>query len=269
MGNHQSKGSWKSGGESLIHYHGLPLTPDHVCAEVMNGAHTLVSFHYPEQLGLAAEVSKTFVLDNGAFSAWKKGEPITNWEPYLKWALSGIGHPNCDWVIIPDVIGGSEKENDSLIDWFISRWIASRKNPYMECVPVWHLHESFSRLQMLAGLFPRVAFGSSGQFANPKTPEWWGRIHKAFQAISFQDGTLWCRVHGLRMLDPAIFTRCPLSSADSTAVARGIGLDSKWTGSYRPPTKTARGIVMRERIEVHRNLRALAELEIVDQGMLF
>jgi hypothetical protein len=252
----------------MIHYHGLPITPDSACIQIMHGGHALISHHYPSQLGIAAEVCKSFVLDNGAFSAWKKGEPITDWKPYLEWALNGMSHPNCDWIIIPDVIGGTEKENDSLMDWFVGRWICHRKLPYSECVPVWHLHESFTRLQMLASLFPRIAFGSSGDFSMPKTSKWWSRVVSALRHISLSDGRLYCKVHGLRMLDPAVFTKLPLSSADSTAVGRSIGLDSKWTGSYQPPTKTARGLLMRQRIEHHNSSASIPDLNFEVQSEL-
>ena len=57
------------------------------------------------------------------------------------------------------------------------------------------------------------------------------------------------KLHGLRMLDTDVFTRFPFASADSTNVARNIGIDSRWNGSYKPPSKAARGIVLAERIE--------------------
>lgn len=253
----------------MIHYHGLPITPERDCVQIIQGAHVLISHHYPDQLGIAGLCAKSFVLDNGAFSAWKKGKPVADWEPYLAWAIEGMKHPNCDWVIIPDVIGGSEKENDYLVDWFVGRWAECRKSPYSECVPVWHLHESFTRLQMLAGLFPRVAFGSSGDYSTTKTPEWWYRIIEAFRQISFPDGSLWCKVHGLRMLDPEIFTKLPLSSADSSAVARNVGMDSKWRGSYQPSSKSGRGIVLRQRIEFHNSARSIPDWEVCGQKAMF
>ena len=253
----------------MIHYHGLPMHPDHACAQIISGAHVLVSHRYPDQLGLAAEVSKSFVLDNGAFSAWKAGKPVTDWRPYLEWALEGISHPNCDWVIIPDVIEGSAQENDSLVSWFTARWASHGRHQYSECVPVWHLHESFWRLKTLAMMFHRVAFGSSGEYATPKTPAWWSRVVSAIRHISDIDGKLPCKIHGLRMLDPAVFTKLPLSSADSTAVARAIGLDSRWTGSYQPPTKAARGILMRQRIEQHNSAATAPDVSAEVQRNLF
>lgn len=253
----------------MIHYHGLPITPDSACAQIIHGAHVLISHHYPDQLGLAAKAAKSFVLDNGAFSAWKKGGPITDWQPYVEWALNGMSHPNCDWVIIPDVIDGTERENDLLMGWFESKWATHRTGSNAECVPVWHLHESFQRLQRLAAGHIRVALGSSGKYASPKTPQWWARIVEALRYISSRDGVLPCKLHGLRMLDPAIFTRLPLSSADSTAVARNIGLDSQWTGSYKPPTKSARGILLRQRIEFHNSSNSIPNISTNIQKDLF
>ena len=54
------------------------------------------------------------------------------------------------------------------------------------------------------------------------------------------DGLPACKLHGLRMLDPEVFTRLPLASADSTNIARNIGIDSAWTGAYMPPSKESR-----------------------------
>ena len=51
------------------------------------------------------------------------------------------------------------------------------------------------------------------------------------------------------MLDPAIFTRLPFASADSTNIGRNVGIDTNWRGTYTPPTKEARALVMRGRIE--------------------
>ena len=38
-----------------------------------------------EDLPVAAEVCQSFCLDNGAFSAWKSGEPISDWSGYYEW----------------------------------------------------------------------------------------------------------------------------------------------------------------------------------------
>jgi len=49
--------------------------------------------------------------------------------------------------------------------------------------------------------------------------------------------------------DPVIFTALPLASADSTNVARNIGIDAAWRGTYRPRSKDLRAAILVERIE--------------------
>ena len=51
------------------------------------------------------------------------------------------------------------------------------------------------------------------------------------------------------MLNPEVFGRLPFASADSTNIGRNIGIDQAWRGTYTPPTKEARALVMRQRIE--------------------
>jgi hypothetical protein len=51
------------------------------------------------------------------------------------------------------------------------------------------------------------------------------------------------------MLNPEIFRRLPLSSADSTNVARNIGIDGAWHGSYQPSNRASRAKILVERIE--------------------
>ena len=57
------------------------------------------------------------------------------------------------------------------------------------------------------------------------------------------------KLHGLRMLAPAIIAHIPLSSADSAMVARNVNRDRKWSGTFAPRTKAARAITLRDRIE--------------------
>lgn len=55
---------------------------------------------------------------------------------------------------------------------------------------------------------------------------------------------------GLRMLNKDLFSHIPLSSADSTNVARNIGIDKYWNRSaYAPASKETRAAVLAERIE--------------------
>jgi hypothetical protein len=232
----------KTGASALIHYHGTPITPDTAAATILKGRHAMVSFANPEQLALVSDICQSFALDNGAFTAWKRGGAV-DWSDYVAWIVDWHRHPGFDWYLIPDVIDGDEESNDDLLSWCLD------KCPISGGIPVWHLHEGISRLLRLAGAFPRIAFGSSGEFAEVGAPAWWNRMAVAMRAVCDPGGRPKTKLHGLRMLDPKVFSRFPFSSADSTNVARNIGLDGRWPGTYRPPSKAARGIVLAERIE--------------------
>ncbi len=225
----------------MTHYHGLPITPETAAVAAVSGGHAFVSHAYPSQLALALSVCQSFALDNGAFSAWRAGRPIRDWAPYYAW-VERAAVPALDFAVIPDVIDGSEADNDGLV----------REWPYPRLgAPVWHLHESIERLQRLAASWPRVCLGSSGVYAVIGTSRWWDRMAEAVRAVSDADGRPMTRLHGLRMLDARVVARVPLASADSTNIARNIGIDSAWRGSYLPATKEARAVVLRGRIESH------------------
>jgi hypothetical protein len=226
----------------MIHYHGLPITPATVAVKAIENGHAFVSFAHSDQLSIAIEVCQSFAIDNGAFSAWRSGNPIQDWQPFYDWSLNLKKVPSCDFAVIPDVIDGSEADNDALLkDCPLPIWFGA---------PVWHMHESIERLEQLANTYVRVCIGSSGEFSSVGTSKWWVKIGQAMRVICDDMGRPACKLHGLRMLDPAVFTKLPFSSADSTSIGRGVGIDSKWkNGNYQPPTKEARAQVMRSRIE--------------------
>lgn len=225
----------------MIHYHGLPITPDTAAEVAVRAGHAFVSFAHPRQMGLAVAACQSFALDNGAFSAWRKGQPVADWAGYYAWAAAGKKQPACDFAVVPDVIDGSEADNDALLsEWPFPQWFGA---------PVWHLHESFARLDRLAHEWPRVCLGSSGEFAEIGTEQWWRRMDSAMRVICDDAGHPPCKLHGLRMLDPRIFSRFPFASADSTNIGRNIGIDQAWGGPYAPPTKESRVQVMRARVE--------------------
>src|SRR6185369_851098 len=147
----------------MIHYHGGPITPMEAAFETWVDRHAMVSFAYPHQAPHAAEWSQSFVLDNGAFTVWKQGGQldIPGFYAFVdEWRL----HPGYDWAIIPDSIEGGETENDALLaDWPFGK---------LQGVPVWHLHESLDRLAKLRDEWPRIALGSSGEFADPGSSRW-------------------------------------------------------------------------------------------------
>lgn len=57
------------------------------------------------------------------------------------------------------------------------------------------------------------------------------------------------KIHGLRMMSPRIVPEFPFASVDSTNIARNIGVDCRWKGTYTPINKQARALILRERIE--------------------
>lgn len=226
----------------MIHYHGTPLSGDGVqTVQVLTGRHAFVSFVSPRDLARAIEVCQSLALDNGAFTSWKNGHPIKDWTPFYSWCQAAFRYPNVDWACVPDIIDGGESDNDALI----SEWPFGKDRG----VPVWHLHESLDRLAKLAADWPRVALGSSGRFASVGTPDWWARIDDALCIVCDYEGYPRVRLHGLRMLNPKIFTQIPLASADSTNVGRNMGIDKAWQGTYLPPTTGWRGSVLAARIE--------------------
>jgi hypothetical protein len=228
----------------VIHYHGTPLTPESAAASVFAGRHAMVSFANPEQMPLVMEVCQSASADNGAYPKWRAGEAVKDWNPFYRWLNQWRLHPSFDWFLIPDVIDGDEEQNDALIS----------ECPYKYAgVPVWHLHENLERLERLSYDWPRIALGSSGQYAQLKTVAWWRRMEEAMAVICDESGRPRTKLHGLRMLDVDVFTRFPFASADSTNVARNVGLDTRWPGTYPPAGKAARGIVLAGRIEAHQS----------------
>ena len=140
----------------MIHYHGGPIWPETDASKIWKNRHAFVSFARPEQIGCAAEVSSSFALDNGAFSFWKSGKE-NDWRGFYEFVEKWHKHPGFDFALIPDVIDGDVKANMDLIDqWPFSNSVG---------VPVYHLHEPLHWLRFLCSKYPRVAIGSSGEYA--------------------------------------------------------------------------------------------------------
>jgi hypothetical protein len=225
----------------MIHYHGTPFTPNGDMIKSFTAKHCMVSFERPDQMQIAAEICQSVVLDNGAFSAWRQKKQY-DFGGYVEWASAWVKHPCVDWCVIPDVIDGSESDNDSLMaEWPLPKHCS---------VPVWHMHESLDRLERLLE-YPRIALGSSGQFSAVGDAKWWTRMTEAMAVICDSDGMPKSKLHGLRMLDPGVFSKLPLASADSCYVARNSGIDAAWRGPYAMAGRYSRAVLLMERIERH------------------
>jgi len=242
----------------MIHYHGLPITPMTTAVSAITAGHAFVSYASRDQLGVAVELCQSFAIDNGAYSAWKAGAPVQDWTPFYEWALECIQIPSCDFAVIPDVIGGTDEQNDALIE--------SCPIPTFYAAPVWHMTSSLDRLACLVSAFPRVCISPAGY--DVASSLFWRRMHAVMDAVC-ENGKPPAKLHGLRMLDVAVFSRLPFASADSTNIARNVNLDSRWTGSYTPPTKESRAAILRARIESHNAPARWEYLPLSAQADLF
>jgi len=223
----------------MIHYHGGPITPDTCAIKAWRGRHAFISYADHRQLGLASEICQSFALDNGAFTFWKQGGK-PNWDGYYGFISQWKNHPRCDFAIIPDVIGGGETENDQLI----KEWPHGSFG-----VPVWHMNESEARFIRLCRNHQKVAIGSCGEYDVKHPRRCVDRLKDVIRRAVDSNGYPIAKLHMLRGLNRDIFQHLPFASADSTNVARNIGLDSAWKGAYQPSSKETRASILVERIE--------------------
>lgn len=234
----------------MIKYHGTPIGGDRTApARFLVGRNALVPFARPDDLPVVMEYCASFVLDNSAYHYWQAGQGEVPFDDYMDWVRGIYRHPGFDWCLIPDAIDRDVEHNARLVrDWL-------RCGPKFRGVPVWHMHEPLEYLEWLVANFERVALGSSGQWATPGTASWWTRMEQARPVICDAQHRPRCKLHGLRMLNPEIFTRIPLSSGDSANAGVNCGSLSRF-GMYRPPTAAQRAIVIAEIVE-HQNSPAV------------
>jgi hypothetical protein len=226
----------------MLHYHGTPLggTRDEA-ARFLAGRHALVPWPRSEDIGAVAAYCQSFCLDNGAFSAWQSGKPIESWRPYYAWVREWCQHPGFDFAVIPDVIDGTEADNDRLVvecARIMPHWV--------QMSPVWHMHESLDRLHQMVNTnkAKRVCIGSSADIGQPSphNQKFTKRMEEAMAVACDSEGRPICKLHGLRMLNPEVFKMYPLASADSTNAAQNYG-------RYKAPTQSQQRAVIADPIE--------------------
>jgi hypothetical protein len=229
----------RRGGDPVIHYHGLPITPLSALAQLA-GCCFCVSYAAPDQVARAHEIGQSVMLDNGAFSFWKTGR-ATDWKGYYAWVTRWLETPTT-WAVIPDVIEGDEEDNDRLVrDWRLRFY----DHPH-QSAPVWHMHESIYRLQRLADEWPRVCVGSSAQYATVGSASWHRRMEQAMNAIC-GNGPVPVWLHMLRGMALS-GSEYPFASVDSTDVARNhnrpqntpVGMARRWDAIQNPGRWTYR-----------------------------
>lgn len=199
----------------MIKYYGTPLSPMKVFYEALTGRNCLIPFPNPQDFKRGVEVCSKIIVDNGAFTLWRKGGVI-EWAKYYEW-LQPM-KDNIEFYFIPDVIDGTEEENDALIaDYF--------KRGESKGVPIWHVNESLERLERLMNSFDYIAIGSAGEYQELGTFKWHRRMNDVMKVVCDEEGTPKVKIHMLRCLNPKIFTRYPFYSGDSTGLAQNHSRD--------------------------------------------
>jgi hypothetical protein len=204
----------------VIHYHGTPISPRHPALYGLAGRCFCVSYAEPRDLEVCHEIGQSVMLDNGAFTAWTQRRPVADWAPYYDWVGSWLDYTTT-WAVIPDVIDGTEDDNDRLV----AGWPHGERG-----APVWHLHETLDRLDRLIRDWPLVCLGSSGRYRTVASPAWRDRMAEAMDVATDARGVPRTRLHMLRGLDLADGPY-PFHSADSANVARNF--KGSWRNSVR------------------------------------
>lgn len=198
-----------------MHYHGTPITPIDVLYSLA-GRCFCVSHARPEQVARAHEIGQSVMLDNGAFSKWKRGYE-TDWARYYAWTDRWLHTPST-WAVIPDEIDAGSQQQDALI----REWPHGRQ----QAAPVWHMDEPLPRLLRLCEEgWERVCIGSTAEYADVLSPPWQRRMDEAFNTLALTFGRL-PRLHMLRGMQLS-GRRWPFYSLDSTDVARNHHLPQK------------------------------------------
>lgn len=207
----------------MIKYHGTPITPKEVFNSSMINRCCLIPFTERRDFERAVKICRRIIIDNGAFTIWRKGICI-DWNDYYDW-IDDI-YSDINNFFIPDVIDGSEEENNMLIEYYKKRYRADKKG-----IPVFHLNESLHRLVRLMEDFEYIAIGSSGKYNKLGTEKWHKRMNDVMAILCNIDGIPKVKIHMLRCLNPKIFTMYPFFSGDSTNLAQNHTIYNSEKGS--------------------------------------
>jgi hypothetical protein len=211
-----------------IHYHGTPITPIAALFELA-GRHFCVSHARPDDVRRCHQIGQSVMLDNGAFSAWRRGH-APNWPAYYAFCEDWLAYPTT-WAVIPDVIDAGAQLQDAML----KEWPFGDRG-----APVWHMDEPVDRLLRLCDEWPKVCIGSTAEFATVMSPAWRGRIDAAFNAVARRHRFMpW--LHMLRGMQ-CVGRRWPFASVDSTDIARNHkapqntprGMGDRWDGVQCP-----------------------------------
>lgn len=190
----------------MIHYHGTPITPITALVD-LRGCHFCVSHAAPQDIERAHQIGQSVMLDNGAFSKWKRGR-ATDWAAYYGWSDRWLDFPTT-WAVIPDEIDAGGQLQDALI----AEWPHGERG-----APVWHMDEPIDRLLKLTDEWPRVCVGSTDIYAAVMSPAWRRRQDELWDAVSARHRRLpWLHMLRGMQLSGGPY---PYASVDSTDIAQ-------------------------------------------------
>lgn len=191
----------------MVKYHGTPISPVAALMKLA-GCHFCVSHIRPDDVRRVHDIGQSVMLDNGAFSKWKRGA-ATDWDAYYAWADEWLHWPTT-WSVIPDVIDAGTQEQDALL----REWPHGK----IKGAPVWHMDEPIHRLLRLCQEYIRVCIGSTAEYRTVMSPAWQHRMDEVFNALAQEHRHL-PMIHMLRGMQCA-GKRWPFHSADSTDVGQ-------------------------------------------------
>ena len=200
--------------------HGTPITP-RAGLEQMAGKSFCVSFADARDLETCIRLQDPkgmLMLDNGAFTHWRKGKGAIDRRAYFAWANAAQARCAAAVAVIPDVIGGDEATN-----WMEAAYAVRQEARYPERLMfVWHMDDSLEQLEKACRLFNFVAIGSCAAFDVQKNRKAYiARLRQANATINYVEA-----FHGRRpwihlMRGTAMFAKAiRFESADSSNVAR-------------------------------------------------
>ena len=199
-----------------IPVHGTPITPRRLLRQ-MAGESFCVSYADPRDIETVLQLQDPdgiLVLDNGAFTHWKTGRGQIDVHAFWRWANELQARHLAAVAVIPDVIGGSEAENQALADF--SR-LGAAEFPH-RIMYIWHLNESLELLERNAQRFNFVGFGSCAEYdVQTNRAGYARRLAEAREVLAGVEHYPW--VHLMRGLGQ-LHAQAWANSADSTNVAR-------------------------------------------------
>lgn len=198
---------------------GTPITPAHLLKELA-GESFCVSYatkRDAEVERIIALVGQMLMLDNGAFTAWKKdgAEPFMDAEHtagFETWALGVMERCPAAVAVVADTITGTTEQNRALYK--------ASSLPRDRAMVVFHMHESDEYLEeLLRAGFAYVAIGSSGEYAKVGTTDWHCRIASIMATVDKVERETGTRPHVHMMRAQAEHHRYEFDSSDSTNLA--------------------------------------------------